>query len=171
MKQKSRIIITLAASLMLAVLPVFGQGNGRSVDGHGWRARMQSAKIAFLTSEIDLTPEEAQVFWPVYNKMEKEKEEAMKKSRTAYWELEKAVNDEKNTKDISALLKTYLEANDASGDIDAKYIKDFQKVIPAEKVARLFLAEEHFRINQIRKLNGNTPQPLKPRPHDEIQSR
>ena len=44
---------------------------------HNWGARMKSEKIGFLTSEMGLTPEEAQVFWPIYNKAEQEKMAAM----------------------------------------------------------------------------------------------
>ena len=35
--------------------------------GEDWKEKIQSEKIAFLTTEIGLTPEEAQAFWPVYN--------------------------------------------------------------------------------------------------------
>ena len=44
----------------------------------GWQERMQSEKIAFFTAELNLSPEEAQVFWPVYNKLEAEKKELNK---------------------------------------------------------------------------------------------
>ena len=44
-----------------------------------WKKKMMSEKIAFLTIELDITPEEAQVFWPVYNQVETEKDQAMKK--------------------------------------------------------------------------------------------
>ena len=34
-----------------------------------WKKRMMSEKVAFFTVELDLTPEEAQKFWPVYNQI------------------------------------------------------------------------------------------------------
>ena len=52
-----------------------------------WKQKFMSEKIAFLTSEMQITPEEAQVFWPVYNQIWKEKDEVMKKysSLSANW--------------------------------------------------------------------------------------
>ena len=41
-----------------------------------WQERMQSEKIAFITAELDLTPEEAQTFWPVYNQIEQKKHQS-----------------------------------------------------------------------------------------------
>ena len=31
------------------------------------KEQIESQKIAFFTAELELTPEEAQLFWPVYN--------------------------------------------------------------------------------------------------------
>ena len=44
----------------------------------GWHDRMMSEKIAFITMELQLTPEEAQVFWPVYNQIAQEKKASQK---------------------------------------------------------------------------------------------
>ncbi len=34
--------------------------------------KIQSLKIAFITQKLQLTPDEAQKFWPVYNQYDKE---------------------------------------------------------------------------------------------------
>jgi hypothetical protein len=36
------------------------------------REQIESMKIAFLTKRLDLTPEEAKKFWPVYNQYSEE---------------------------------------------------------------------------------------------------
>jgi hypothetical protein len=55
-----------------------------------WKQKMMSEKIAFLTSEMGITPEEGQVFWPVYNQLDKEKDEAMHKLFHCYRKLSEA---------------------------------------------------------------------------------
>ena len=35
--------------------------------------KIKAEKISFFTSKLDLTPAEAQAFWPVYNEYEKKK--------------------------------------------------------------------------------------------------
>ena len=42
-----------------------------------WKEKMMSERVAFLTMEMNLTPEEAQVFWPIYNQIHTEKDKAM----------------------------------------------------------------------------------------------
>ena len=69
-----------------------------------------SEKIAFLTSEMQITPEEAQVFWPVYNQIWKEKDEVMKKIFKSFRELEEALDSGKSGKEINKLMEAYLAA-------------------------------------------------------------
>lgn len=126
-----------------------------------WMERVKSEKIAFLTSEMDLSPEEAQVFWPVYNKADKERFNAMEASFKAFRDMDEAIKANKSTKEISDLLKVYLKAQAASDSIDAKYAEEYLKILPAEKVAKLLVGEEKFRQNQINRLRaprmGETP--------------
>ena len=41
--------------------------------------RMKAEKISFISARLDLTTDEAQVFWPVYNEFERKKLELEKK--------------------------------------------------------------------------------------------
>ena len=69
-----------------------------------WKQKFMSEKIAFLTSEMQITPEEAQVFWPVYNQIWKEKDEVMKKIFKSFRELEEALDSGKSGKEINKLI-------------------------------------------------------------------
>ena len=119
-------------------------------------------KIAFLTLEVGLTPEEAQVFWPVYNQVEKEKDEAMFTMIHAYKEMSKAMDEKKGEKEISALLDKYLDAQKKVNEVENGIAAKYKAVLPVEKVAKLYVAEEKFRRQQIRKLHHGgegKPQP------------
>jgi Spy/CpxP family protein refolding chaperone len=121
---------------------------------NGWQQRMQSEKIAFLTNEMGLTPAEAQDFWPIYNKMEKERKQSFGRVFSAYKALSDGLDAGKNTQEISELLNKYTEAIKNSHGVEAKYTPIFEKVIPVEKVAKLYIGEEAFRRHQIQKLNS-----------------
>ena len=123
-------------------------------EGNSWKEKLQAEKIALLTSEMELTPEEAQVFWPVYNKLDAEKTEVMSASRKAYKALSMAVKDGKDDAEIGKLLEEYLAATAASAEYDAKCVSEYEKVLPARKVAKLVLAEERFRKMQFQRLQG-----------------
>ncbi|MDY5317469.1 MAG: hypothetical protein SPH10_03165, partial [Candidatus Cryptobacteroides sp.] len=75
---KNQICIFISAFLLtLAASPMTAQE--RRQDGgnrNKWEESMRAEKIAYFTEALELTSEEAEKFWPVYNKCEKEKQKA-----------------------------------------------------------------------------------------------
>ena len=119
-----------------------------------WKQKMMSEKVAFLTAEMDLTPEEAQVFWPVYNEVNKRSDEAMHKVFGTFKALEQALNEGKSEKEVQKLLDEYLKALDMQKETNSEAAEKYKKVLPAEKVARLYVGEERFRRQHIRRLHS-----------------
>ena len=113
-----------------------------------WQERLQSEKIAFLTNEMSLTPQEAQVFWPIYNQAQKEQAQAVEESFKAFAALDNAIRSGKSGKEITDLLTRYTESLDKR-DSSAEYMKEYLKVLPSEKVAKLYIGEEKFRQSKI----------------------
>lgn len=118
-----------------------------------WKERVMSEKIAFLTVELNITPEEAQTFWPVYNKVEKELDQARFEVMKSYKALADAVEANKPSKEISVLLDKYLQAKTAQDKLDSATANTYKTVLPVEKVAKLYVAEEKFRRQYISKLH------------------
>ena len=153
-------IATILAAL--AALVCMGFSANASV-ADDWKEKMMAEKIAFLTLEVGLTPEEAQVFWPVYNQVEKEKDEAMFNVIKTYKEMNKAIEEKKSEKEVAALLDKYLEAQKKMNEVENGIAAKYKAVLPVDKVAKLYVAEEKFRRQQIRKLHDSNdkPQPKK----------
>lgn len=86
--------------------------------------RLQAYKIAFLTKKLSLSPEEAQRFWPIYNKYEDE-------LKTARME-----NRQNNTAEIVREEKILT--------IRKKYNGEFTKALSTDKVNTLFRSEKEF---------------------------
>ena len=157
---KKVISILCALALFAGVASAQDQGTqrGQGRDGHGWRERVRAEKVAFLTEQIDLTESEAQVFWPIYNQLQKEQRESFEVVRKAYEAMEKGVNEGKTGKEMEKLVEAYVDAKDKNEGIETKYLNKLMKALPAEKVARYYVAEEKFRHQQIGRLgNGNFP--------------
>ena len=151
-------VLALFAGFAFAQNPQRGQGNRHGRGGEGWRERVRAEKVAFLTEQIDLTESEAQVFWPIYNQIQKEQREAFEAVRKAYEAMENGVKEGKTGKDMEKLVKAYVEAKDKSDGFETKAFNQLIKALPAEKVARYYVAEEKFRQQQIGRLgNGNFP--------------
>lgn len=151
------IIIILAAALMM--------GGGFNANAHErcdeeWKKKIQTEKIAFLTVEMDISPEEAQVFWPIYNAMEKEKDQAFKAVMETFNALKEASDKGKTGKELSDCMNAYFDARDRLNKVEQKAIEEFRKVLSDEKIAKLCIAEEKFRRQHIRKLHkGNHEKP------------
>ena len=148
---KALVRLLMVSALLAVSVSAFGQGNGMGDFAKQWQDRIESEKIAFLTNEMSLTPKEAQAFWPVYNQAQKEQRDAVEASMKAFVELDKALRDGKTGKEIDSLLDNYIKAADAQNN-SSKYVKEYLKVLPAEKVAKLFVGEEKFRQSQINRL-------------------
>ena len=149
-------ILAFGICLFAAVLLFAQPQGGRPDDGQRkkeWE-RIQSEKIAFITQELDLSPEEAQRFWPVYNQCWKETLAAHKEMRDAFGEFRGRKTDELSEAELEKKLNAYIEASAASNQMLAKWYPKFKEVLPIRKVAKLYQAEEAFQqrmINNLRK--------------------
>ena len=86
--------------------------------------RLEALKIAYITNKLNLSPEEAQKFWPIYNNYSLE----LKVARM------KAMNN--NSSEI--------ELDEALLNIRKKYSVQFSQVLPPAKVDIFFKSEKEF---------------------------
>ena len=161
-------IISILGALVLVSVVAFAQPQhkkGNNKDGEQWREKVRAEQVAFLTNELNLTESEAQSFWPVYNDVQNQRREAFKASAEAFKALQEGIDGN----DVSKLLDKYLDAQKACQKIDADAVARYKKVLPVEKVAKLMMAEEKFRHQQIGKLGqGGGNRPGGPRPGKDM---
>ena len=105
--------------------------------------RIEAIKVAFITKKLDLTTEEAQKFWPVYNNYKNELMVMMRKRRE---------DRQKTDIDPNEKINADLTYESRMLDLKKKYKKLYLKVIPAEKVLLLYQAEREFREHLIKQL-------------------
>lgn len=108
--------------------------------------KFKSEKIAFITTAIDLTPSEAEKFWPVYNQFEKKKFEIMEKRRALETKIRNEEEMSKLTdKDCAVITREMANLQKADGELMVEYNEEFLKLLPAKRVIDLFNAEFQFR--------------------------
>lgn len=149
---KKLISILLAVSIAAVAFAQPHNARGHK-GGHHDFEKIKAERVAFITSEVGLTSQEAEKFWPIYNKIEDEQKELMKAERSAYMALNKAL--EKGEGDTSALLNAYLDAKAKNVNLHVLNAKEYKKVLPVEKVAKFFSCDEKFRRQQIGRLQGH----------------
>ncbi len=143
--------------LIVVVLALFSLTR-TAVSAHqegDWQEKMKAERVAFLTTAMELTPAEAEKFWPVYNSMEAERRASFGKVMRAYKALSDGVAAGKTDRELEVLVNDYTTANKNSHSIEAKYTPQLMKVLSVSKVAKLFVAEEEFRRQQIGRWSSN----------------
>ena len=98
MKKVISVLFVLAV-LSMGAFAQAPQGPRRGGD-NGWRERVRSEKVAFLTQDIDLTESEAQVFWPIYNEIQKAQRDGFDAVQKAYAAMAKGVEEKKSGKEM-----------------------------------------------------------------------
>ncbi len=136
----------------------FAQNNKENSNREKYEQKMaeiQSRKIAFFTKHLQLTSEEAQNFWPVYNKCEEERYANRKEIRKSAKALHIAAKDA-NTSDESmrSLAETYYQNLDREASLQKLHYYEYLKVLPAKKAALVRLVEERFMNELLTLLSG-----------------
>jgi len=111
--------------------------------------RFKAMKVSFMTEKLELTPTEAQKFWPIYNEFEKKRFEFHEKQR----DLEKEVRDHYDTYSEDEFKKLSYELVDQEmkeAGLQKEYNDKFLQVLPARKVVMISQLENEFRFRMIR---------------------
>ena len=116
--------------------------------------QIQSAKIAFFTSELELSPKEAEEFWPIYNNFWKEREKSYRRIQGNLKNIEKALSGESKISEteLKSLMDKYVSGFSSEGEIFKNFHSQFMKILPSEKVAKIYVTEEKFRVKMIHQL-------------------
>lgn len=113
--------------------------------------KVKTWKIAFITEKLDLTPDEAQKFWPVYNEYENKLEDLRKKRRQERRSAKENI-DEMTDKEVEAMVDSEMTFRQKELDLQKEYHGKFKSVLPVRKVGKLYAAEEQFRMEIIKKI-------------------
>ncbi|MDP2338288.1 MAG: hypothetical protein Q8N05_17935 [Bacteroidota bacterium] len=111
--------------------------------------KIKAEKISFFTSKLELTPAEAQAFWPVYNEFEKKRFDIQRQIH----DFERMTNEEFSNLsevEIEKLTNSYIELFEREGLLRKEYHKQFMKILPMKKVLLMYRTENEFRGHLIR---------------------
>jgi hypothetical protein len=111
--------------------------------------KIKAEKISFFTSKLDLTPAEAQAFWPVYNEFEKKRFDIQRQVH----EFEHKPDEEfakLSESEIAKMTNDYIDSFEKEAMLLKEYNKRFLKILPNKKVLLMYKTENEFRSHLIR---------------------
>lgn len=112
--------------------------------------KFKAEKIAFITEAIELTPAEAETFWPVYNEFEKKKWELISGRHDLEKDLQENIGEltSQEYKELSIRLASFPVED---GKLNIEYNTKFLELLSSKKVVQLYIAEVNFRGKLLRK--------------------
>ncbi len=117
------------------------------------KEQIKSQKVAFITDKLQLTVDESQQFWPLYNEKDKKSEELDKQERVLMRNYKKNKETLSN-KDLEAMSDKLMEIELTATKLDADYYQKFKKVLPINKLLELSEAERQFKHELLKQLKG-----------------
>ena len=135
----------MKTKFILPIILLFISSVSFSQDFKEKREKVKALKVAYITEQLELTTEEAQKFWPLYNAFDDKQSELRHEKMRAILDRFKPGNVEKlSEKDASNSLAQMEKIEEDLFNLKKKFIKDLQGVISAKKIIKLKKAEEDF---------------------------
>ena len=139
-----KISVLVLVSMVLMVGAALAQGPEQYIEM--LRSDLKTERVAIITEAMDFTPEEGEVFWPIYREYELDASKIGDRRIALIKEF--AANFDTMTNDVAEdLIKTSFKINEDTLKLEKKYIKKFMKVLPAMRMARY--AQIDHRINML----------------------
>ncbi|MDD5509034.1 MAG: hypothetical protein PHD25_12050 [Bacteroidales bacterium] len=120
------------------------------------REVIQAHKIAFITDRLDLTPDEAQRFWPVYNEYQ-DKREMVQKEMFKDFDIRDMDIDALTDEQATEIADNQIIKAQKLLDVQKEYHIHFKEVLSGKKVLKLYQAEKEFQHELLRKIRDDRP--------------
>ncbi len=111
---------------------------------------IKAQKSAYLTRKMNLTPEEAQRFWPLYNQYDEELQ-TTRREHMKYVRGMRQKEGELTEKEANEMLDRQLAMHEKDLQIRRKWDPQLRKAIGAQKMVQLLKAERDFHREVVRR--------------------
>ena len=114
------------------------------------KEKIRAAKVGLITNRLNLSEEQAKIFWVVYDEFDKKRSEIRKNIRQMTAESRNiTTSDDKILSD----LKEVLSLKQKEVDLEKEYLSKFLKSINVRQLSELFKTEQLFNQMLVKKLN------------------
>jgi len=121
--------------------------------------RLTAQKIAFITDRLQLTPAEAEKFWPVYNEYQGRRNGIAAERRQAtreFMEKQSVMTDS----EVEKAVDRFVYLHQQEGNLLGEYHARFKAILPVRKVMRLYQAENQYKTFLLRQLRNRGEPPV-----------
>ncbi len=138
-------LLFILCIIILGTSPSLGQRPDEA------REKIESARIALITQRLELSPEQAEKFWPIY----REYQEKLRELRMEFRQAQGGVRREELTEEESQkLVELGLELKEKQLALEKTYSDRLAEVITSRQLLALRKAEEDFRRMLLERLEN-----------------
>lgn len=147
--------LTILLLLFVMAVTAVAQAPLSSTDRERWLDEIRNLKHDYLAKELDLTREQQNEFFPLYDAMQDEIEQLNTRTR----ELEAAISSDESASDLQVenAARTVFEQRRAEGQIEMTYFDKFRDILNPRQLLQLKDAERKFTrqlVNQHRRMRS-----------------
>jgi len=132
----------LFSLMMLATAQAFAQNADTTNTWEQRKKQYKADKIAYISAAMNFTVEDAQKFWPLYNKYDAKYDQVFCQRRHAY---NGRTLEQMNDAECAAAMDKLGELDMLEMQIHRDYEKELRQLFPAKFVLRYFTAESDFK--------------------------
>lgn len=145
---------------ILAPANLAAQGNMSRGDRQRWLQEIRTYKHDFLADKLNLSRDQQNTFFPLYDEMEDRIEALNSETR----DIENRVVDDAAASDteLKNAARAIFELKQAEGTIELEYFEKFKEILQARQLLMLKNAERQFTrqlVNKHRRMGRVTAQP------------
>ncbi len=135
--------IVLCGTLVSALAQPEGELDEKRKD------KIETLKRLYISEKLELTTEEAEKFWPIYNEFAQKRDQVKKSIHQAQKKMKAGGHTEKDAIETIDLM---TQKRKEEADIDAKFLKDCLPALGVEKVMRLAQLQKEFQQELVKKM-------------------
>lgn len=115
--------------------------------------KLNAYKIAFFTKKLNLSSQEAERFWPVYNDYQNQKNR-LQVEKTSLLRMFSLSESTLSDREITELGDKYCAALVQEGALAVNLHKKLQEILPPKKVIKVYQAENQYRAQLLNELQN-----------------
>lgn len=116
--------------------------------------KLKEEKVAFFNQKLDLTTQESEDFWPVYNEYWKRKNQIYDDKRTAMKYCSKNI-DRMTNEEIIKYADMYINFQKQESELLIEFNEKFKKVLPPKKVFVLYKTDYEFKTYLLQQIKNS----------------
>lgn len=142
MKQLTTILFLLFSTF------VFSQDMGEKIE------RVKALRVAYISDRLELTPDEAQKFWPVFNQFDDKQFELNREKRKLMFKLRPENSSNLSEKESAELMAEDDRIETEIQNNKKQLVKNLQGVIPNQKILMLRQIEIEFKQKLLKQIKN-----------------